>query len=172
MGRFLCTLFDEWVHYDVGEYFIQLFDATLAGWMGIVPGVCTMGETCGHAGAMEWNGDVYACDHYVFPEFRLGNLSERSLASMMQSTEMQRFGRVKRDTLTQQCRECEFLFACHGECPRLRFAPSIDGEAGHNYLCEGYLRYFRHVAPYMDFMKRELQHNRPPANVMKEYFNG
>lgn len=169
-GEFLCTIFDEWVKNDVGEYFVQLFDATLAGWMGVIPGLCSLAETCGHATAMEWNGDLYACDHYVFPEFRLGNIAERSLSSMMQSEELRRFGRGKRDLLTQQCRECEYLFACHGECPRLRFAKSADGQAGHNYLCSGYHRFFSHAAPYMDFMKRQLQHELPPAEVMRHTF--
>lgn len=166
-GNFLCTLFDEWVRNDVGDTFVQLFDATLSGWVGVPPGVCTLAETCGHAGAMEFNGDVYACDHFVFPEYRLGNIHEQSLASMMHSEGQRRFGLAKRESLTRQCRECLWLFACHGECPRLRFSFSNDGEPGHNYLCAGYRKYFEHVAPYMDFMKYELQHNRPPAGVME-----
>ncbi len=166
-GDFLCTLFDEWVRNDVGEYFIQLFDSTLAGWMGVAPSVCALAETCGHAGAMEYNGDVYACDHYVFPEFRLGNIREKTLTEMMYSPEQLSFGSNKRDLLTQQCRECEFLFACHGECPRNRFATSADGESGHNYLCEGYRKFFHHAAPYMDFMKQQLLHNAAPSAVME-----
>ncbi len=166
-GRFLCTLFDEWVRNDVAEYYIQIFDATLAGWMGVPPSVCTMAETCGHAGVMEFNGDVYACDHYVFPEFKLGNIYRDTLPSMMWSEAQMRFGNNKRDLLTRQCRECEYLFACHGECPRNRFARSADGQEGHNYLCRGYYEYFRHVAPYMDFMKYQLQHEQAPARVME-----
>ena len=108
-GSFLCALFDEWVKSDVGEYFIQTFDATLAGWMGVPPSVCSLGETCGHAGVIEFNGDVYACDHYVFPEFKLGNIYEKSLAGMMYSPEQLKFGAGKRDLLTRQCRECDFL---------------------------------------------------------------
>lgn len=166
-GSFLCALFDEWVKNDVGDYFIQTFDATLAGWMGVPPSVCSLGETCGHAGVIEFNGDVYACDHYVFPEFKLGNIYEKSLAGMMYSPEQLKFGAGKRDLLTRQCRECDFLFACHGECPRNRFALSADGEPGHNFLCTGYHRFFAHVAPYMDFMKYQLQHEQAPARVMQ-----
>lgn len=166
-GKFLCTLFDEWVRNDVGEYFVQIFDSTLAGWMGVPPSLCSMGETCGHAGVMEFNGDVYACDHYVFPEFKLGNIYQDTLTNMMYSERQMRFGNNKRDLLTRQCRECDFLFACHGECPRNRFAQSRDGEDGQNYLCAGYYEYFQHVAPYMDFMKYQLQHEKAPANVME-----
>lgn len=166
-GKFLCTLFDEWVRNDVGEYFVQIFDSTLAGWMGVPPSLCSMGETCGHAGVMEFNGDVYACDHYVFPEFKLGNIYQDTLTNMMYSERQMRFGNNKRDLLTRQCRECDFLFACHGECPRNRFAQSRDGEDGQNYLCAGYYEYFQHVAPYMDFMKYQLQHEQAPANVVE-----
>lgn len=166
-GKFLCTLFDEWVRNDVGEYFVQIFDSTLAGWMGVPSSLCSMGETCGHAGVMEFNGDVYACDHYVFPEFKLGNIYQDTLTNMMYSERQMRFGNNKRDLLTRQCRECDFLFACHGECPRNRFAQSRDGEDGQNYLCAGYYEYFQHVAPYMDFMKYQLQHEQAPANVME-----
>lgn len=166
-GNFLCTIFDEWVRQDVGEYFIQIFDATLANWMGVLPGLCSMAETCGHAGVMEFNGDVYSCDHFVFPEYKLGNIFQRNLIDMMFSDKQLKFGEAKKSTLTEQCRNCEFLFACHGECPKNRFASSEDGEPGQNYLCSGYHRFFKHVAPYMDFMKQELQHQRPPANVME-----
>ena len=165
-GNFLCTIFDEWVRQDVGEYFIQIFDATLANWMGVLPGLCSMAETCGHAGVMEFNGDVYSCDHFVFPEYKLGNIFQKNLIDMMFSDKQLKFGEAKKSTLTEQCRNCEFLFACHGECPKNRFASSEDGEPGQNYLCSGYHRFFKHVAPYMDFMKQELQHQRPPANVM------
>lgn len=166
-GNFLCTIFDEWVRQDVGEYFIQIFDATLANWVGVLPGLCSMAETCGHAGVMEFNGDVYSCDHFVFPEYKLGNIFQKNLIDMMFSDKQLKFGEAKKSTLTEQCRNCEFLFACHGECPKNRFASSEDGEPGQNYLCSGYHRFFKHVAPYMDFMKQELQHQRPPANVME-----
>ncbi|MCM1108991.1 MAG: anaerobic sulfatase-maturation protein [Clostridium sp.] len=165
-GDFLCAVFDEWVRQDVGNTFVQLFDATLANWMGVQPGLCSMNETCGHAGVMEFNGDVYSCDHFVFPEYKLGNLHTQSFVEMMYSPRQLAFGRAKRDSLPRQCRTCDFLFACHGECPKNRFATTADGEPGLNYLCEGYHRFFRHAAPYMDFMKEELKNERPPANVM------
>ena len=166
-GNFLCTIFDEWVKNDVGEYFIQIFDATLANWMGAQPGVCTMAPTCGHAGVMEFNGDVYSCDHFVFPEFKLGNIYEKSLIEMMYSEKQIQFGQQKKDSLPNKCKECKYLFACNGECPKNRFLTTEDGEPGLNYLCKGYYQFFDHVAPYMDFMKKELLADRPPANVMK-----
>lgn len=171
-GDFLCALFDEWVSSDVGVYYIQLFDSTLANWVGEQPGVCSMGQTCGHAGVMEWNGDVYACDHYVFPEYKLGNLYTNSLVEMMYGERQRNFGLAKRDALPRQCRECQWLFACNGECPKNRFARTVDGEPGLNYLCEGYRRFFAHVAPYMDYMKREFMAQRAPANVMQAIREG
>lgn len=165
-GRFLCAVFDQWVWRDVGEVFVQIFDATLAGWMGVVPGVCTLAEKCGHAAVIEADGTVYSCDHFVFPEYRLGHVSE-GLMRLLYSEAQQRFGRNKHDALPQQCRQCQWLFACHGECPRLRFSTTADGEPGLNYLCEGYRRYFEHVAAAMDFMRQELLNNRPPSGVMQ-----
>ncbi len=169
-GEFLCTIFDEWVKNDVGQYFIQLFDSTLANWAGVQPGVCTMARTCGHAGVMEFNGDVYSCDHFVFPEYKLGNIREKTLVEMMYSDRQQKFGTDKYDSLPGQCRRCKYLFACNGECPKNRFTVTADGEPGLNYLCEGYYRFFEHVAPYMDFMKNELDNQRPPSNVMNVRF--
>lgn len=166
-GTFLCTLFDEWVKTDVGEYYIQLFDSTLANWVGEQPGVCTLAKTCGHAGVMEFNGDVYTCDHYVFPEYKLGNIQTHTLTEMMYSEKQLRFGNDKYDKLPGQCKGCEYLFACHGECPKNRFVRTKDGESGLNYLCGGYRKFFSHVAPYMDFMKKELLNRRPPANIMQ-----
>ncbi|HBK95672.1 MAG TPA: anaerobic sulfatase maturase [Porphyromonadaceae bacterium] len=165
-GRFLCAIFDEWVKEDVGQFFVQLFDSTLANWVGEQPGLCTMARTCGHAGVMEFNGDVYSCDHFVFPEYRLGNIYASPLASMMYSDEQLTFGSDKFDKLPRQCKECDFLFACYGECPKNRFVNDRYGNPGLNYLCKGYYTFFSHVAPYMDFMKRELLAERPPANVM------
>jgi uncharacterized protein len=165
-GQFLCSIFDEWVKQDVGKIFIQLFDSTLANWVGEQPGVCTLARRCGHAGVMEFNGDVYSCDHFVFPEYRLGNIYTQTLTAMMYSPEQQKFGNDKYDALPQQCLECDMLFACHGECPKNRFIKDKQGNEGLNYLCEGYYRFFTHVAPYMDFMKQELLAKRPPANVM------
>lgn len=166
-AHFACTIFDEWVRHDVGDVFVQLFDATLACWVGQIPGVCSMAETCGHAAVMEHNGDLYSCDHFVFPEYRLGNIHNDSITAMMYSPRQHAFGAAKRDSLPCQCRQCEWKFACNGGCPKDRFCMTADGEPGLNYLCEGYRTFFRHVAPYMDFMKEELEHQRPPANVME-----
>lgn len=171
-GEFLCRLFDSWVVKDVGRYFIQIFDATLANWMGVAPGVCSMAPRCGHAGAMEYNGDVYSCDHFVFPEYKLGNIHQNSIIELMGSERQQEFGAAKQTSLPRQCRECRWLFACNGECPKNRFAVTPDGEPGLNYLCEGYRRFFAHVAPYMDYMKRELEAERAPANVMEAIARG
>lgn len=171
-GNFLCKLFDEWIKEDVGTYYIQLFDSTLANWVGQQPGVCTLAKTCGHAGVMEFNGDVYACDHFVFPEYKLGNIYSKTLVEMMYDPKQLKFGEDKHKKLPMQCKKCDYLFACNGECPKNRFMSTKDGEYGLNYLCEGYNQFFKHVAPYMDFMKKELLAQRPPANVMewaKEY---
>ena len=170
-GNFLCTIFDEWVHHDVGEYYIQLFDATLANWVGQAPGICTMAEECGHAGVMEFNGDVYSCDHFVFPEYKLGNLHDQTIFEMMNGQRQRELSKIKKQMLPQQCRECRFLFACHGECPKNRFVRDKYGNPGLNYLCQGYYRFFKHVAPYMDFMKNELENHRAPANVMNHIFS-
>lgn len=171
-GNFLCTIFDEWVRHDVSMFFINIFDATLANWVGVAPGLCTMAKHCGHAGVMEHNGDVYSCDHFVFPEYKLGNIHEQSLVEMMYSERQRRFGRAKADSLPTQCRECQWLNACHGECPRNRFIRTANGEPGLNYLCEGYRQYFSHVAPYMDVMKRLLGEKRAPAEIMNMLATG
>lgn len=165
-GEFLCRLFDLWIKEDVGKVFIQLFDSTLANWCGVLPGVCTLAEECGHAAVLEHDGNVYCCDHFVFPEYRLGNLRDKTFIEMMTSPKQRAFGAAKRLTLSAVCRECPWLFACHGECPKNRIARTPAGEPI-NYLCEGYKRFFAHVKPYMDFMRDELAAGRPPANVMK-----
>jgi uncharacterized protein len=165
-GRFLCGIYDEWVKEDVGQIFVQLFDATLANWAGEPPGICSMSPTCGRAAAMEANGDVYSCDHFVFPEYRLGNIRQQSLTAMLYGERQQQFGRNKSATLPRQCRECQFLFACHGECPKNRFLKDKYGEPGLNFLCKGYQQFFAHVATDMDFMKAELDAGRSPANLM------
>ena len=171
-GNFLCSIFDEWVRQDVGNYYIQLFDSTLANWVGEQPGICTLAKTCGHAGVMEFNGDVYSCDHFVFPQYKLGNIYSNTLAEMMYGERQQKFGQAKYTALPAQCKKCPYLFACNGECPKNRFCKTADGEPGLNYLCQGYYRFFDHAAPYMDFMKRELQVNRAPANVMEAIRRG
>lgn len=167
-GRFLCDIFDDWVREDVGEMFVQIFDATLANWCGVAPGICSLGPVCGHSAAMEFNGDLYSCDHFVFPQYRLGNIRRQTLTEMMYGERQTVFGNAKRATLPRQCRECRWLFACHGECPKNRFTTDCYGNPGLNYLCEGYRRYFAHVAPAMDFMKTELDAGRAPANIMKK----
>lgn len=171
-GRFICAIFDEWVKKDVGSYFIQLFDATLANWMGVAPSVCTLAPTCGHAGAMEYNGDLYSCDHFVFPEYKLGNIYTKSLIEMMYSEEQITFGLDKKNKLPNECLNCKFLFACNGECPKNRFSFTKSGESGLNYLCEGFYKFFEHVTPYMNFMKNELDNQRPPANIIQAIRNG
>lgn len=165
-GNFLCTIFDDWVRHDVGKTFVEIFDCTLANWMGVLPGICAYSKECGHAGVMEHNGDVYSCDHFVFPEYKLGNIRDQSLIDMLYGEKQQAFSRLKHTSLPRQCKECDMEFACHGECPKNRFEKDKYGEPGLNYLCQGYYQYYSHVAPYMDFMKRELLAQRPPANIM------
>jgi len=165
-GRFLCAIFDEWVRHDVGRWFVQTFDVSLESWVGVPQSLCVFSETCGAAMAMEHNGDLYSCDHYVYPENRLGNLLEHPLKSLVDLPQQRKFGLDKCDTLPRHCRECEVRFACNGECPKHRFMRSPDGEYGLNYLCEGYKLLFRHIDPYMRFMTEELRQGRPPANVM------
>jgi uncharacterized protein len=165
-GRFLCGIFDEWVRRDVGEYYVQIFDVALESWYGMEASLCIFRQTCGSAMAMEHNGDLYSCDHYVYPENRLGNIMESPLAALVGSEQQRRFGEDKRDTLPGYCRRCDYRFACNGECPKHRFVRTPDGEEGLNYLCAGYKKFFKHIDPYMKFMAEELRHERPPANVM------
>ena len=159
-GRFTCDVYDEWVQRDVGSIFVQLFDTTLANWMGVAPGLCSLSTMCGHSLAMEYNGDVYSCDHYVFPEYHLGNIRQQSLTEMAYGAKQQLFRQMKTARLPRQCHECRWLFACHGECPKNRL------DRGVNYLCEGYRQFFAHVASDMDFMREELKAQRSPANIM------
>lgn len=166
-GYFLCAIFDEWVRKDVGRIFVEIFDCTLANWMGISPGICAYSKECGHAGVMEHNGDVYSCDHFVFPEYKLGNIRDHSLIDMLYGEQQQEFSRLKHSSLPRQCKECDMEFACHGECPKNRFMKDKYGDSGLNYLCPGYYHYYQHVAPYMDYMKQELMSQRPPSNIMK-----
>ena len=166
-GYFLCAIFDEWVRKDVGKIFVEIFDCTLANWMGVSPGICAYSKECGHAGVMEHNGDVYSCDHFVFPEYKLGNIRDYSLIDMLYGEQQQEFSRLKHSSLPRQCKECDMEFACHGECPKNRFMKDKYGDSGLNYLCPGYYHYYQHVAPYMDYMKQELMSQRPPSNIMK-----
>jgi uncharacterized protein len=165
-GQFLCDIFDEWVRDDVGKYFVQIFDIALEAWLGLPPSLCVFHETCGTAMAIEHNGDLYSCDHFVYPENRLGNIVETPLESLVNSDQQKGFGLAKREALPRDCRDCEVRFACNGECPKHRFVRTPDGERGLNYLCAGYKLFFTHVAPYMEFMAAELRNQRPPANVM------
>ena len=170
-GAFLCTIFDEWVSNDVGEYYVQLFESTLANWVGVQPGMCTLSSDCGHAGVMEFNGDVYSCDHFVYPEHRLGNIHTSTIVEMMYSPKQQEFARMKHAMLPRQCRECKYLFACNGECPKNRFLNDRYGNFGLNYLCAGYHRFFAHVAPYMEYMKHALTVGDDPASIMTQINN-
>ncbi len=148
-GGFLCAVFDEWLANDVGEIFVQIFEATVANYVGVAPGICSLAPVCGHSAVLEYNGDVYSCDHFVFPQYRIGNIRDCSITGLMHSDKQHAFGRAKRDTLTRQCRECRFLFACHGECPKNRFVKDRYGNPNHNYLCEGYRMFFEHTEQQM-----------------------
>lgn len=165
-GKFLCAIFDEWVRHDVGQYFVQLFDVALESWLGMEPSLCVFAKTCGRALALEHNGDLYSCDHYVYPENKLGNIIEQPIQALVNSAPQVKFGLDKLDTLPQYCRKCDVRFACNGECPKHRFIRTPDGEDGLNYLCAGYKIFFKHIDPYMRFMAEELRHERAPANVM------
>lgn len=171
-GNFLCEIFDEWVRNDVGETFVEIFDCTLANWIGEQPGICIFAKECGHAGVMEFNGDVYSCDHFVFPEYRLGNIKDKTITEMLYGQQQSQFSQLKHRSLPQECKECEWEFACHGECPKNRFVKDRYGNPGKNYLCEGYRQYLSHVAPYMDFMKAQLQRQQPPADIMQAIREG
>lgn len=166
-GDFCCAVFDEWVRHDVGEVFVQLFDATLANWLGMTPGVCSLAPECGHAGIIEANGDVYSCDHFVFPEYKLGNIHRNTLLEMMYGKQQSQFSARKRLALPSQCRECKWQFACHGECPKNRFCTTANGEPGLNYLCAGYRKFFEHVAPQMQIMAKLYQEGRPCSDIMQ-----
>lgn len=166
-GNFLIRIFDEWVRKDVGKYFVLTFDCVLENLMGVPPSVCVAAKTCGHAGVIEYNGDVYACDHFVFPEYKLGSINESTLSDLMNSAFQQQFGRNKRDKLPTYCRNCEYLDICNGECPKNRIVKTPDGEPGLNYLCPGFKMFYKHTEPYFNFMANELRHKRLPANVMQ-----
>jgi len=164
-GEFLIGVFDEWVRHDVGLSYVQLFDVTLGAWLGRPPSLCTFQKTCGQALAMEHNGDVYACDHFCEPRYRLGNLRDRPLTEMAGSKRQQRFGAAKRDTLARACRACSVRWVCNGECPKNRFSSSAKNP-GLNVLCEGYKAFFTHVGPAMQFMAAAIRAGRPPAEIM------
>jgi uncharacterized protein len=165
-GKFLTAIFDEWVKYDVGNIYVTTFDATLSQYVGEAACTCIFSETCGHAVALEANGDLYSCDHFVFPANRLGNIHQKTITEMVLSPEQIKFGNDKRDLLSDKCKSCKYVKQCHGECPKNRILKLKDGSA-HNYLCGGLKHYFEHVEPYMKFMANELKHHRAPANIMQ-----
>ena len=166
-GTILSTIFDEWVRHDVGSVFVQMFDAALASWYGAPPALCIFSETCGNALALEHNGDLYSCDHFVEPKYLLGNITQRHMIDLVASDQQRQFGLHKRESLPRYCRECEVRFACHGECPKNRFLETPDGEPGLNYLCAGYKAFFKHIDRPMRIMAELLRRDRAPAEVMK-----
>lgn len=166
-GRFLQQVFDLWVVQDVGRIFVQVFDVALESWYGVEQSLCVFRPDCGQALVIEHNGDVYSCDHFVYPENKLGNIMNRALGSLVDSTQQRRFGSAKSTALPSDCRQCDVRFACNGECPKHRFTTTAAGEYGLNYLCAGYKHFFRHIDPYMKFMANELNQNGAPARVME-----
>ncbi len=165
-GRFLCGVFDEWVGNDVGDVFVQHFDAALASWLGIEPSLCIFRETCGTAIALEHNGDVYSCDHFVEPDYLLGNIRDTHLSELVTSDRQRSFGEAKRETLPRYCLDCDVRFACNGECPKNRFTQTPDGEPGLNYLCAGYKMFFTHIDGPMRIMADLLRSGREAPEVM------
>lgn len=166
-GRFLIAIFDEWVRRDVGTVFVQHFDAALANWVGVTPGVCIFAKTCGQALALEHNGDLYCCDHFVEPDYKLGNIQETPMLELVASEKQRQFGQAKSDDLPQYCRQCEVRFACNGGCPKNRFIATPDGETGLNYLCAGYRSFFNHIAQPMQMMASLLHQGRYADEVME-----
>jgi uncharacterized protein len=166
-GSFLCTVFDEWVRSDVGRVFVQIFDVALAAWVGQRPGLCVFEETCGNALALEHNGDLYSCDHFVEPDHLLGNVEETALPALVGGEQQRAFGLAKKTTLPQYCLDCEVRFVCNGGCPKNRFIRTPDGEPGLNWLCEGYRAFFNHVGPAMTYMREALRQRRPPAGITR-----
>jgi len=165
-GEFLTTVFDEWVRHDVGTVYVMNFEWALASWCQLAPGACIFSARCGKAAIVEHDGSVYSCDHFMYPEYRLGNLAVDNLSAMMNSPAQQAFGNAKETTLPADCLSCEFRFACNGECPKNRFIKTADGEPGLNYLCAAYKRYFRHITPAMNIMARLLGEGKAAAEVM------
>ena len=168
-GRFLIDVFEEWVRHDIGTVYVQMFDTALANWVGEPGGMCVHAETCGRQLALEHTGDVYSCDHYVEPDYRLGNIEQDHLLLLVSSPQQQTFGQDKRDTLTRFCLDCDVRFACHGGCPKDRFAISPYGEPGQHYLCPSYKAFFHHVDRPMRLMARLLASSRAPAELMTLY---
>ncbi len=168
-GRFLIDVFEEWVRRDVGEVYVQMFDVALANWVGEPPGLCVHTETCGLALALEHTGDLYSCDHFVEPNYRLGNIKESNMLELVASQQQRQFGLDKRETLPQYCLDCDVRFACHGGCPKDRFIDTPDGEPGLNYLCPGFKDFFHHVDGPMRIMGAMLAQNRAPSEIVRLY---
>ena len=166
-GRFMCDIFDYWAKHDVGSYFVQFFDVTLANYAHLPSGLCAFDETCGNNAVIEHNGDVYLCDHFVYQSYMVGNIKEKPLREILSDERFFTFGIEKRKQLPKQCLKCDYYFACHGGCPKHRFAKSKDGESYLNSLCDGYKTFFEHTEPYMRFMLNELKNNGSPAKVMQ-----
>ncbi len=171
-GNFLISIFDRWVGSDVGKIFVQLFDVSLAAWMGRNPPLCNFSKMCGNAMIIEHNGDIYSCDHFVYPDHRLGNIVTDPVEKIVKQPAVTNLGHLKWTGLPQQCRKCDYLFICHGGCPKNRFFTTEDGELGLNYLCEGYHAFFEHVDPYMRRMVELLNQRRAPAGIMYEIASG
>ncbi|MCA1901614.1 MAG: anaerobic sulfatase maturase [Candidatus Hydrogenedens sp.] len=166
-GYFLNSIFDEWIKNDVGTIFVQLFDMTLAGWMGLEPPLCVHTKQCGNAMILEADGSVYSCDHFVYPEYYLGNIKEKSLVEIVNSNFQKEFGK-KKLLLTNKCKSCKYLFACNGGCIKHRFVSIQNEQQKQNYLCHGYFMFFQHTEQYMKLMAQQLRNGLPPANVMDE----
>lgn len=166
-GRFLTKIFDEWVRWDVGRTFVLNFDGALAGWLGMAGTVCIFGPTCGQGTALEHNGDLYCCDHFVEPDYYLGNILKTPLIELVSSDRQRKFGRDKFDTLPRYCRNCEIIRICNGECPKNRFIEAPDGEPGLNYLCQGYKAFFTHADRPMKIMAELLRRGRTADEVMR-----
>ena len=166
-GKFLNTIFDEWVTRDVGKYYVQIFDTTLANWVNQEPGLCVFSRTCGEAAVLEFNGDLYSCDHFVYHENYLGNILETPIVEMMKSQKQLNFGLRKEYDLPEQCNKCKYKKICRGGCPKNRTVETALPGKRLNYLCEGYRHFYSHVTPYMNYMANELRNRRPPANVMR-----
>ena len=167
-GEFLSAVFDEWVHHDVGTVHVMNFEWALASWCQLPPTACIFSPRCGKAGIVEHDGSVYSCDHFMYPQYKLGNLATDDVAAMMDSPAQRAFGDAKETTLPGECRRCEFRFACNGECPKNRFITTADGEAGLNYLCAGYKHYFHHITPAMNIMARLLGEGQSADGVMQQ----
>src|SRR5271165_535999 len=166
LGDFLSAVFDEWVRYDVGKVFVQTFEAAARSWLGLPSGMCVFDATCGAGLALEHNGDLYSCDHFVEPKYLLGNIGERPMREMVNSDFQRDFGRAKLESLPKYCRECDVRFACHGECPKNRFITTPDGEQGLNYLCEGYKAFFHHIDRPMRLIGEFLKRGQEAKGVM------